>query len=44
MHCEDVINALRKAGLDNLTEVALLHDDTSKRVTVKCSKGAVLKL
>ena len=41
---QDVIDALRKAGLDNLTEVVLSYDDTSKRVTVKCSKGAVLKL
>ena len=41
---QDVIDALRKAGLDNLTEVVLSYDDTSKRVTIKCSKGAVLKL
>ena len=41
---QGVIDALRKAGLDNLTEVVLSYDDTSKRVTVKYSKGAVLKL
>ena len=41
---QDVIDALRKAGLDNLIEVVLSYDDTYKRVTVKCSKGVVLKL
>ena len=35
---QDVIDAMRKAGLDNLTEVVLSY------VTVKCSKGTVLKL
>ena len=33
-----------KAGLANLTDVVLPHDDTSKRVTVKCAKRAVVKL
>ena len=32
---QDVIDALRKAGLDNLTEVVLSYDDTSTRVTVR---------
>ena len=41
---QDVIDALPKAGPDNLTEVVLSYDDTSERVTVKCSKGTVLKL
>ena len=41
---QDVIDALRKAVLDNLTEVVLSYDDTSKRVTVKYSKDAILKL
>ena len=31
----DVIDVLRKAGLANLTDVVVTHDDTSKRVTVK---------
>ena len=41
---QDVIDALFKAGLANLTDVVLSYDDTSKRVTVKCAKGAILKL
>ena len=41
---QDVIDALFKAGLADLTDVVLSYDDTSKRVTVKCVKGAVLKL
>ena len=41
---QDVIDALYKAGLDNLTEVVLSYDDTSKRVTVKCGKRVVVKL
>ena len=40
----DVIDALHKAGLANLTDVVVTYDDTSKRVTVKCVKGAVLEL
>ena len=40
----DVIDALRKAGLANLTDVVVTYDDTSKRVTVKCVKGAILEL
>ena len=40
----DVIDALRKAGLANLIDVVVTYDDTSKRVTVKCVKGAVLEL
>ena len=40
----DVIDALRKAGLANLTDVVVTNDDTSKRVTVKRVKSAVLEL
>ena len=40
----DVIDALRKAGLANLTDVVVTYDNTSKKVTVRCSKGAVLEL
>ena len=40
----DVIDALCKAGLGNLTDVVVTYDDTSKRVTVKCVKGAILEL
>ena len=40
----DVIDALRKAGLANLTDVVVTYDDTSKRVTVRCTKVAVLEL
>ena len=40
----DVIDDLRKAGLADLTDVVVTYDDTSKRVTVKCVKGAVLEL
>ena len=40
----DVIETLRKAGLANLTDVTVTYDDTSKRVTVRCTKGAVLEL
>ena len=40
----DVIDALRKAGLANLTDVAVTYDDTSERVTVRCAKSAVLEL
>ena len=39
-----MINALHKAGLANLTDVALSYDDTSKRVTVKCGRRVVVKL
>ena len=41
---QDVIDPLYKAGLANLTDVVLSFDDTSKRVTVKCGKRAVVKL
>ena len=41
---QDVIDALYKAGLANLTDVVLSYDDTFKRVTVKCGKHAVVKL
>ena len=41
---QDVIDALYKAGLANLTDVVLSYDDTSKRVTVKCAKRAIVKL
>ena len=34
----DVIDALRKAGLANLTDVVVTYDGTSKRFTVKCVK------
>ena len=40
----DVIDALLKAGLANMTDVVVTYDDTSKRVTVRCAKGAVLEL
>ena len=41
---QDVIDALYKAGLNNLTDVVLSYDDTSKRVTVKCGNCVVVKL
>ena len=41
---QDVIKALRKAGLANLSDVDLSYDDTSKRVTVKCGRRVVVKL
>ena len=41
---QDLIDALYKAGLANLTDVVLSYDDTSERVTVKCAKRAVVKL
>ena len=41
---QDVIDALYKAGLDNLSDVVLAYDDTSKRVTVKCGRRVVVKL
>ena len=41
---QDVIDALYKAGLANLTDVVLSYDDTSKRVTAKCGKRVVVKL
>ena len=40
---QDVIDALLKAGLPNATDVVLSHDDTSKRVIVRCAKGTVLE-
>ena len=39
-----MIDALRKAGLANLSDVVVTYDDTTKRVTVRCAKGAVLEL
>ena len=39
-----MINALRKAGLANLSDVDLSYDDTSKRVAVKCGRHVVVKL
>ena len=41
---QDVIDALYKVGLASLTDVVFSYDDTSKRVTVKCGKRAVVKL
>ena len=41
---QDVIDALYKAGISNLTDVVLSYDDTSKRVTVKCGRRVVVKL
>ena len=41
---QDVIDALYKAGLANLSDVVVSYDDTSKKVTVKCRKCAVVKL
>ena len=41
---QDVIDALYKAGLANLTDVVLSSDDTSKIATVKCGKRAIVKL
>ena len=41
---QDVIDALYKAGLNNLTDAVLLYDNTSKRVTVKCGNRVVVKL
>ena len=41
---QDVIDALLKAGLANASDVVVSHDDTSKRVTVRCVKGTVLEL
>ena len=41
---QDVINALHKAGLANLSDADLSYDDTSKRVTVKCGRHVVVKL
>ena len=40
---QDVIDALFKARLANLTDVVIC-DDTSRKVTVRCAKGVVLKL
>ena len=39
-----MIDTLFKAGLANLADVVVTYDDTSKRVTVGCAKGAILKL
>ena len=41
---QDVIDALLKAGLANATDVVVSHDDTSKRVTVRCAEGTVIEL
>ena len=39
-----MIDALRKAGPANMTDLVVTYDDTSKRVTIRCAKGAVLEL
>ena len=41
---QDVIDALYKAGISNLTDVVLSYDDTSKRVAVKCGRRVIVKL
>ena len=41
---QDVIDALRKAGVANTTDVVVSYDDTCKRVTVRRAKGTVLEL
>ena len=41
---QDVIDTLYKAGLANLSDVVVSYDDTSKKVTVKCCRCAVVKL
>ena len=41
---QDMIDALYKAGLANLSDVVLSYDDTPKRATVKCSRRVVVKL
>ena len=41
---QGVIDALYKAGLDNLSDVVLSYDDTSKTVTVKCGRRVVVEL
>ena len=41
---QDVIDALYKAGISNLTDVVLSYDYTSKRVTVKCGRHAIVTL
>ena len=41
---QDVIDALHKAELANLTDVVLPFDNTSKRVTVRCGRHVVVKL
>ena len=41
---QDVIDALLKAGLANVTDVVVSYDDNSKRVAVRCAKGTVLEL
>ena len=38
------MDALHEAGLANMTDVVVTYDDTSKRVTVRCAKGAILEL
>ena len=41
---QNVVDALYKAGVANLTDVVLSYDDTSKRVTVKCGRRVIVKL
>ena len=41
---QDVIDALYKAGISNLTDVVLSYDDTSKRVIVKSGRRVIVKL
>ena len=39
-----MIDALRKTGPANMTDVVVSYDDTSKRDTVRCAKSAVQEL
>ena len=41
---QDVIHALFKAGLANVTDIVVSYDDTSKRVIVRCAEGTILEL
>ena len=41
---QDVIDALLKAGVANVTDVVVSYDGTSKRVTVRHTEGTVLEL
>ena len=41
---QDMIDSLYKAGLANLTDVVLLYDDTSKRVTVVKLRGDIARM
>ena len=35
---------IAQAGLANLTDVVVTYDDTSERITVRCTEGAALEL